>query len=435
MEHQRDAYGRPRNKRQKAYQTKTIMRPWERRLRDLAQLLRNCGEAYFSPDRFRQNTNQFLQTSRTVTFIIQKNKATIPDFDTWYKANVLLPWADDRVMLWAKDARNVIEKEGDLDMQSTLRSTVLFSYESNEDMVLETSRKDLLQADIERLLQAALRKLPPGVADAAVLKIQRLWVANSLADCELIYALTYAYSQLHHVCSALAAHLGSVLDISIPHPTEIDPSSNDVAKVRFIKFGKPGISKYSAVRVDADPKYKPPPELVRLKEELDAAPKPSSLAEIVAARAKMAQFTFKSHGSHVPMLTLYDKDWKQVDFMSAAFADQADKFLFWRNVADRAFYLKAHALVWISESWLRDLKDHHERPIRELPIIGEQLHVVGADASGATEVVAWKINRPNQSDAPVLIRLTPEDVQSKPDRMAFIEPVIAAMKMVRANRG
>lgn len=410
------------------------MRPWERRLRDLAQLLSNCGDTYFSPDRFRQNTNQFLQTSRTVTFIIQKNKATIPDFDKWYKANVLLPWADDRVMSWAKDARNVIEKEGDLDMQSTLRSTVLYSYESDEDMVLEASRKDLLHADIERLLQAAVRKLPPGIADAAVLKIQRLWVANSLPDCELIYALTYAYSQLHQVCSALAVHLGSVLDASVPHPTEIDPSANDVAKVRFIKFGKPGISRHASARINADPKYRPPPALVRLKEELDSAPEPSSLAEIVAARAKMAKFTFESHGNHVPMLTLYNKDWKQVDFMSTAFADQADKFLFWRNVADRAFYLKAYALVWTSESWLRDLKDHHDRPIRDLPIIGEQLHVVGADASGATEVVMWNITRPNPSDAPVLIPVMPDDVRSKPRRIAFIEPVIAAMRMVHANR-
>jgi len=146
------------------------MRPWERRLRDLAQLLRNCGETYFSPDLFRQNTNQFLQTSRTVTFIIQKNKADIPDFDVWYKANVLQPWASDPVMSWAKDARNVIEKEGDLEMQSTLRATVLYSYISDEDMVIEVNRRELLQANIDRLLQAARQKLPPGIADAAVLK-------------------------------------------------------------------------------------------------------------------------------------------------------------------------------------------------------------------------------------------------------------------------
>ena len=82
------------------------MQPWERRLRDLAQLLQSCNETYFAPDRFRQNTNQFLQTSRTVTFIIQKNKANIPDFERWYKGSVLTPWSVDPVMSWAKDARN-----------------------------------------------------------------------------------------------------------------------------------------------------------------------------------------------------------------------------------------------------------------------------------------------------------------------------------------
>ena len=101
----------PHNRPLRHAQTeRLLMRPWERRLRDLAQLLRNCGETYFSPDLFRQNTNQFLQTSRTVTFIIQKNKADTPGFEAWYKTNVLQPWSNDPVMSWAKDARNVIEK-------------------------------------------------------------------------------------------------------------------------------------------------------------------------------------------------------------------------------------------------------------------------------------------------------------------------------------
>jgi hypothetical protein len=422
------------NKRSKAHLTKIIMRPWERRLRDLAHLLINCGDTYFSPDRFRQNTNQFLQTSRTVTFIIQKHKATIPDFDTWYKENVLLPWADDRVMLWAKDARNVVEKEGDLDMQSVLRSTVLFSYVSEEDMVLETNRHDLLQANIERLLKMAFRTLPSGIAEAAVLKIQRKWIANSLLDCELIYALTYAYAQLHQICSALAAHLGSSLDASIPHPTDIDPASNDVAKVRFLKFGALSFSKHSQTRISADPKFKPSPELAHLKKKLDSAPKASSLAEIMKVQAKMAQFTFEGQGNHIPMLMLYDKHWNPIDFISVAFFDQADKFIFWRDVADRAFYLKAHAFTWTSESWLRDLKDHRGRSFRELPIIGEQLHVVGADALGAIEVVMWDIARPDPSRTPALTPVAVDHPSAKPGRMAFIEPVVAAMKMARANR-
>lgn len=408
------------------------MRPWERRLRDLAQLLSNCGETYFSPERFRQNTNQFLQTSRTVTFIIQKNKVTIPNFDAWYGAHVLQPWKTDPVMSWAKDARNVIEKEGDLEMRSTLRAAVLYSYISEEDLVLEVDRKELLQADIDRLLKTAAKILPPGIADAAVLKIQRRWIANSLPDRELIYALTYAYSELHRVCKDLATQMGSALDASVPHPTALDPSSNDVARVRFVKFAKPGIGRHTSVRMNQDPNYKAPPAFVALREALCLAPKPSSLADVVAMHAKLAQATFEQHGNHIPMLALYDKTWKQIDFMSTAFTDQSEKYLFWRNVADRAFYLKAFAMVWTSESWVRDISEGAQRPIHELPIIGEQLHVVGADASNGCEVVSWEIERSDGAGGPVLTRLSPDDPRQA-GHFNFTKPVVAAMKMAHSS--
>jgi hypothetical protein len=406
------------------------MQPWERRLRDLAQLLQNCNETYFSPDRFRQNTNQFLQTSRTVTFIIQKNKATIPDFDRWYKDSVITPWSIDPVMTWAKDARNVIEKEGDLDMQSTLRASVLFSYISVDDMVVETTRKELLKADIDNLLRVATSKLPPGIADAAVLKIERRWIANSLPNRDLVYALTYAYTRLHEVCCALARHLGIELERTVPHPTNLDPVASDTARARFIKFGKSGIGSNRSIRIAADPDYRPPATLVKLKAELDSMPRPASLADVVTRHAKLAEVMFEHHGSHVPMLALYDKNWNQIDFMSTKFSDQSEKFIFWRNIADRATYLKAFALVWTSESWLRDIKAHQDKPIRELPIIGEQLHVVGADANDAHEVVAWNIVRATVGGPPVLEPLQPEDRDHRLGQIFFIKPVIAAMKSV-----
>ena len=409
------------------------MQPWERRLRDLSQLLRNCGETYFSPDRFRQNTNQFLQTSRTVTFIIQKNKAEIPNFDSWYKANVLQPWASDQVMSWAKDSRNVIEKEGDLDMQSTLQVAVLFSYDSEEDMIIEVGRRELLQAGVEQLLKAAHRVLPRGVIDAAVLKMQRRWVANTLPDRELIYSLTYTYAQIYRVCEALAKHLGGTLDPSIPHPTEADPSTNDVAKIRFMKLSKPEIGRRASMRIKADPAFKPTPALQRLQEEVQSTARPSSLADVVAKHAKMAQVTFEQYGKHIPMLALYDKDWNHIDFMSTAFSDQAEKFLFWRDAADRAFFLKAYAMVWTSESWVRDLKEQDGRPISEMPIIGEQLHVVGADASGAQQVSTWNITRSAGAKTPTLVPINPEDKSGQPGHLYFIKPIVGAMKMAHAS--
>lgn len=410
------------------------MRPWERRLRDLANLLHSSGQNYFSPDLFRQNTNQFLQTSRTVTFIIQKNKSTIPNFDVWYKENVLNAWSSDTIMTWAKNARNVVEKEGDLDMKSTLRVSVLFSYESAEDMTIEVSRLDLLKSSADQLMAMARRKLPPGIADAALIKIQRQWIANTLLDHELIYALTYAYSQLHKVCSTLARHLGLELDSTVPHPTSLDPATNDVAAVRYRKFSKPGLVRHSAVRIKRDERFKPSDALSRLKNDLLGEPKPSSLAEVVSWQAKMAELTFSEWKNHVPMLALYDEKWNHIDGISAAFTDQADKFIFWRNVADRAFYLRAFAMIWTSEVWLRDFKDHGGRPIRALPITGEQLHVVGIDAGENLESAVWTIDRSAGALAPTLIRLTGEDAKRALGKMFFAKPVIAAMKLARASK-
>jgi hypothetical protein len=41
-------------------------------------------DAYFDSDAFRVAIQSAIQTMRSVTFILQKNKAIIPDFDRWY---------------------------------------------------------------------------------------------------------------------------------------------------------------------------------------------------------------------------------------------------------------------------------------------------------------------------------------------------------------
>lgn len=187
------------------------MLPWERRLKDLAQTLTNCERTYFDPELFRMNTNQFLQTSRTVTFLIQKHKVSIPSFDHWYTAHVLTPWLTDKVMIWAKDSRNQVEKEGDLEINSSLTVTLIFSYFDDQDFVVPCGREELVQANVKRLLRFAQRNLPTGVSDAAVVKIDRCWSANSLTDWELLHAFTYVYARIRGVCVALAHHLGSQL--------------------------------------------------------------------------------------------------------------------------------------------------------------------------------------------------------------------------------
>ncbi len=99
----------------------------DRRLDDAHRLWHQAERAYFDPEEFRVAIQGAIQTLRTVTFILQKNKAVIPDFDAWYD-----PWQErlkgDVLMRWMVEARNKIEKQGDLEAQSIVRAEVIASH-------------------------------------------------------------------------------------------------------------------------------------------------------------------------------------------------------------------------------------------------------------------------------------------------------------------
>ena len=72
---------------------------------------------YMEPERFSVHLNSLIQNLRNVTWLLQKQKAQLPDFDTWYPQ-----WrefiSNDRVMKWLVAARNRIVKEADLELLS-----------------------------------------------------------------------------------------------------------------------------------------------------------------------------------------------------------------------------------------------------------------------------------------------------------------------------
>jgi hypothetical protein len=78
------------------------------------------------------------------------------------------------------------------------------------------------------------------------------------------------------------------------------------------------------------------------------------------------------------------------------------------------------------------MKGHQDQAIRELPIVGEQLHVVGADATELHQVIAWNIVRVTSGGKPALELVKPDDVTKQPGQIFFIKPVVAAMKAVHA---
>ena len=200
--------------------------------------------------------------------------------------------------------------------------------------------------------------------------------------------------------------------------------SNDVTKARFFKFSDPQPGRLRNSRIVQDPAFKPPEELRRLKQDFDSSPRPTNLAEVVAQHVRLAKYNFETFGYHVPMLHLFNRDWKLVDFMSGEFADQSERFVFWRHAAERAAYLRAYGLVWVCESWIRDMSKATEVPLRDLPIVGERLHVIGADAEDQRHVVTWEIHRESPDAKPTLEHPN----ESEKTTIYFVDPVVEAMK-------
>ena len=370
---------------------------WEKRLADLSQILINCEKTYFDPNLFRMNTNHFLQTARTVTFIIQKNKKLINNYETWYQENVINAWKNDSLMSWAKDSRNTIEKEGDIDLYSEIDLRIIYSYIEDQDIVLKSSREALLSFDVEKLIRYSKKSMPEHMIDLAVIKIERRWVANSLPNWELLSALAGIHDRILRCCNDLRLHLQ-------PNETQIESGAEDLAfhesqmkRINYVKVSDPRISSLNLMRVQKDINFSLSSDLKErmLRHKDDVVVKSSS--DLVELYSRLAPESFLHFGSHIPILYLFDEEFEVIDLISTQFDHQTTKYIFWRYIADLVAVRKPFAVMFIAEAWIRDAKNINTVPMAELLIKGEILQLVLIDKNDEKYRVNWTISRVKNS--------------------------------------
>jgi hypothetical protein len=181
------------------------LRAVDRRLEDLHRQWHVADDAYFDPEGFRVAIQTAIQTLRTVTFILQSNKALIPDFDAWY-AGWQKKMGDDPLMVWMRDARNKIEKQGDLEAHSTIRAQIIASY-LDEGPRIDVPAK-LADAPVQLLKSIPASALGEHIWKNGVLRIERRWVENTLPEYELLDAVAIAYGRVAQVLADAHRQLG-----------------------------------------------------------------------------------------------------------------------------------------------------------------------------------------------------------------------------------
>jgi hypothetical protein len=135
---------------------------------------------------------------------LQNYKSKIPDFNTWYgnyvgeRRGKRCLWQErlfsDPLMRWLVNARNKIEKQGDLESHSLVRAEILCSY-------LDEGPRIEIPADLFQTVDILLSSIKDHTAAQYIvqhgaLRIQRRWVENTLSDYELLDATAVAYGRL-----------------------------------------------------------------------------------------------------------------------------------------------------------------------------------------------------------------------------------------------
>jgi len=181
--------------------------PADRRLRDAFHHWRKMERAYFEPYEFRVSLNSFIQEARNVTFILQKNKKKVPDFESFYA-----PWQarlrEDVIMKWAVESRNKVTKQGDLEMES--QSFVTFTSDWTDELTRRFRGSPVLPSTV--LINQALEQIPRElISEESLLCVERRWVDATLPGKELLSASSHVLIVLSKLLEAAHAHIQRVV--------------------------------------------------------------------------------------------------------------------------------------------------------------------------------------------------------------------------------
>lgn len=367
------------------------MKPWERRLKDLAIILEACHKNYFDPELFRLNINQFLQTSRTVTFIIQKNKDSIPNFDVWYEKETC-EWRENKILLWAKDSRNTIEKVGDIALNSSIAVSLINSYLEMYDTKLEIKESKYIYITIDKIYKHLKTELKYISDEEWAIKVERRWVANSLPNEELLWVLSFIYFSQYKICVSACLQIGSFISTEIKEPLELDSTILDSRYVRYLVEGQE-FKSLSTKHVSRDPNFVS--DMGLLNDQRSRFLSINSFESCIDIMAKNAAELFERDGIHVPMLMVFNSKMDVIDFITPYLGNKADKFIFWRDIAARISSQNPYCVVYISEAWLKENPSNKSEyyPVSSLKTIGEMLQIIGVTNEGKCLDISYIIER------------------------------------------
>ncbi|GLR80140.1 hypothetical protein HUE56_21465 [Azospirillum oryzae] len=331
----------------------------DRRLSDLHRQWHQAEQSYFDPEAFRVAIQTAIQTARTVSFILQSNKALIPGFNPWYEG-----WQERLkaipLMRWMVEARNRIEKQGDLESHSWVRAEILASH-------LDEGPREDVRADLFEDPKQILKRIPKGALKSHILKhgilrLERRWVENTLPDYELLDAVAIAYGHLSQL--VVDAHRQSGLpeptavtdhgELTYDHdmaggrlPCMIGHNENKILDI-WIATGEPLKFSTESVKFDI--------EKAEMASERYGIEKTSVVSDGADTREHArrlfdaARQIYLRDGYHVFIIMIFQEG-KTIDIRQVEIEEHGQKYAYMRSLANDVLRLGGDAVLTISEIW------------------------------------------------------------------------------------
>jgi hypothetical protein len=291
--------------------------------------------------------------------MLQSNKRLFSDFDKWYEGwQVKLK--SDPLMKWMVEARNKIEKQGDLESHSYVKAEILASY-TDDGLSIEVPL-DLFEDTKQLFSKIKDKKYQEHITKDGVLRIQRKWVENSLKEYELLEAVAIAYGRISELVDDAHRQLG----LSIP--ATISEMSGETYGKEFRNGKLPCMVGHGDLRTmnfwiesgaeieisvkdqkfnreaaeEAAKRYSIKPEKIFSAE--------SNLESMLSSLFETARGVFLVDGYHVTVM-FFMQNGKPVKIAQLDPDEHGEKYLLMREAANTVARTGADSVIMIGELW------------------------------------------------------------------------------------
>ena len=380
------------------------------RLNQAFSMFSEVSARYQKPDEFTVTLNDLIQSLRNITFILQAEKAKVPNFDNWYAPHQAEMKADE-VLRWLVEARNHVVKRGDLEKKSHLTLRVKDHLDQNL-FVAEFNPYISLEEAAIRFKKAIKIKIPKHYEDETIIEAEREWVIENFPKAEIADILIYCFSILTKV--VYEAHAAcDVHPLCCDHNTFLQPGQdfmvvirNDIKKGRILKvlYNKdktltvkeisfsmsdkvPNSDETSAEH--ADKHYGLPKDVMGL---IDTTGKNLPFSQ-VKYHIAMARYLFGIDGHVQSVAFLYFPN-RQPVIIQLTMEEPEDRYVMAERIAEKVEETHCAAVLTVGEVWVGDLpkKGEEQTPPRLQKNKREQVMILAA-SSEKTEMHLIEIHR------------------------------------------